>query len=193
VGFFPEKIISAGFGSICTVRSICTNSGRLLRDPPIRVPHDRKGGVMDDFVSSTNGPIIPSQRERPPKDLTVKQQAIWRELVASVDRDWFGDTRPLLTELCAHVDYARMIAGAIETVRAKLAELELGSKEHKAMSRQLAGLLRAHGIQSSSIASLSTKLRLTPQSRQSARRADQVRARTGPRPWEWRGEHERDV
>ena len=128
----------------------------------------------------------PANASAPPKDLTPKQQAIWRELVASVDRDWFGDTRPLLTELCAHIDYARMIAGAIEQVRAKLAELELGSKEHKALSRQLAGLLRAHGMQSSSIASLSTKLRLTPQARQSARRASQVRDRTGPRPWEWR-------
>jgi hypothetical protein len=116
--------------------------------------------------------------------LTPKQQAIWRELVASVDRDWFGDTRPLLTELCAHIDYARMIAGAIEQVRAKLVELPLGSKEAKSLSRQLASLLRSHGKQSSAIASLSTKLRLTPQSRQSARRADQVRARTGPRPWE---------
>jgi hypothetical protein len=34
---------------------------------------------------------------------------------------------------------------------------------------------------------LSTKLRLTPQARQSARRADQVRHRTGRRPWDWRG------
>jgi hypothetical protein len=147
---------------------------------------------MDDFVASPNGPVIPSQRERPPKDLTPKQQAIWRELVASVDRDWFGDTRPLLTELCAHIDFARMIAAAIEQVRAKLVGLPVESKEARSLSRQLASLLRAHGMQSSAIASLSTKLRLTPQSRQSARRADQVRHRTGPRPWEWR-EHERDV
>ena len=139
----------------------------------------------DDLVSSSaDGPIIPSQRERPPKDLTPKQQAIWRELVASVDRDWFGDTRPLLTELCAHIDYARMLAAGIEEVRARLVGLPLGSKEERAMSRQLASLLRSHGKQSAAIANLSTKLRLTPQTRQSARRADQVRNRTGPRPWE---------
>jgi hypothetical protein len=139
---------------------------------------------MDEFVASPDGPIIRSKRAAPPKDLTPTQQKIWREYTADLDRDWFSDTSHLLKELVCHVDYARMIAGAIEEVRAKLAELELGSKEHKAMSRQLAGWLRAHGMQSSSIASLSTKLRLTPQSRQSARRADQVRARTGPRPWE---------
>ena len=139
-----------------------------------------------DVSSSANGPIIPSKRERPPKDLTPKQQAIWREYTADLDRDWFSDTRPLLTELCAHVDYARMIAAAIEEVRARLVGLPMESKEAKSLSRQLAGLLRSHGKQSSAIANLSTKLRLTPQSRQSARRADQVRNRTGPRPWEWR-------
>jgi hypothetical protein len=79
-----------------------------------------------------------------------------------------------------------MIAGAIEQVRARLAEVEIGSKEERSLSRQLASLLRSHGKQSSAIANLSTKLRLTPQARQSARRADQVRNRTGPRPWEWR-------
>ena len=140
---------------------------------------------MDDLLSSSaDGPIIPSKRAAPPADLTVTQQKIWRELVAAVDRDWFGDTRPLLTELCAHIDFARMLASAIEQVRTRLAELPLGSREERAMSRQLASLIRQHGRQSSSIASLSTKLRLTPQSRQSARRADQVRNRTGPRPWE---------
>jgi len=142
---------------------------------------------MDDFVaSSPNGPIIPSRRASPPKDLTRKQQAIWREIVSAVDRDWFNDVTPLLTELVAHIDYARMIAGAIEQVRARLAEVEIGSKEERSLSRQLASLLRSHGKQSSAIANLSTKLRLTPQARQSARRADQVRNRTGPRPWEWR-------
>jgi hypothetical protein len=140
--------------------------------------------AMDDFVSTADGPIIQSKRTPPPTDLTPTQRKIWRELVAAVDRDWFNDVTPLLTELVAHIDFAAMLREGIEQVRGRLAELELGSKEHKALSRQLAGLLRAHGMQSSSIASLSTKLRLTPQARQSARRADQVRARTGPRPWE---------
>jgi hypothetical protein len=147
---------------------------------------------MDDFVASPDGPIIPSKRASPPKDLTPTQQNIWREYTADLDRDWFSDTHHLLKELVCHVDYARMIAGAIEQVRAKLVELPLGSKEERAMSRQLASLLRMHGKQSSAIANLSTKLRLTPQSRQSARRAGQVRHRTGSRPWEWR-DHERDV
>ena len=139
----------------------------------------------DDLVSSSaDGPIIPSRRESAPKDLTPTQRNIWRELVAAVDRDWFGDTKPLLTELVCHIDYARMLAAGIEEVRARLIGLPIGSKEEKTLSRQLAGLLRQHGKQSASIANLSTKLRLTPQARQSARRADQVRARTGPRPWE---------
>jgi hypothetical protein len=133
---------------------------------------------------SADGPIIPSRRAPPPADLSPSQRKIWREIVASVDRDWFNDVTPLLTELVCHVSYAREIAGAIEQVRAQLVGLPLGSKEERAMSRQLASLMRQHGRQSSSIASLSTKLRLTPQARQSSRRADQVRNRTGPRPWE---------
>ena len=111
----------------------------------------------DDLLApSAAGPIIPGQREPPPEDLTPKQQAIWVEIVADLDRDWFSETRPLLKELVCHIDYAR----------------------------ELASLLRQHGRQTSSIANLSTKLRLTPQARQSARGADQVRRRTGTRPWE---------
>jgi hypothetical protein len=136
-----------------------------------------------DVRSSTGGPIIPGARPVAPKDLTPKQREIWREYTADLDRDWFADTQHLLKELVCHVDYARMLAGAIEQVRTQLIGLPLGSKEERAMSRQLASLMRQHGKQSSSIASLSTKLRLTPQSRQSARRADQVRNRTGSRPW----------
>jgi hypothetical protein len=141
----------------------------------------------DLLTASTAGPIIPGQREPPPEDLTPKQQAIWREIVTDLDRDWFGETKPLLKELCCHIDYARQLAAGIEQVRGRLADLPVGSAEERAMSRQLASLLRQHGRQSSSIANLSTKLRLTPQSRQSARGADQVRRRTGTRPWEgWR-------
>jgi hypothetical protein len=141
---------------------------------------------MDDLVSSSAvGPIIPSRRASPPKDLTPKQRDIWRELVADLDRDWFSDTHHLLKELVCHIDYARMLAAGIEELRAQLVGLPLGSKEQRAMARQLSSLLRSHGKQSSAIANLSTKLRLTPQSRQSARRASQVRDRTATRPWEW--------
>jgi hypothetical protein len=139
----------------------------------------------DDLVRSATGPILPGEREPPPEDLTPRQQEIWRGIVADLDRDWFGETKPMLKELCAHIDFAREIAGRIETVRQRLDGLPVGSKEEAAISRQLSGLLRQHGKQSASIANLSTKLRLTPQSRQSARGADQMRRRTGTKPWEW--------
>jgi hypothetical protein len=47
-------------------------------------------------------------------------------------------------------------------------------------------LLRAHGYQSERIGNLSTKLRLTNQSRWSGRKADQQARRfaAGPKPWE---------
>ena len=143
---------------------------------------------MDDdlVISSADGPILPTYREPPPADLTPSQQKIWREIVADLDRVWFADTRHLLVELVAHIDFAAMLRAGIEDVRTELAGLPLGSKEERAMSRQLVSLLRAHGKQSAAVAHLSTKLRLTPQSRQSARRADQVRHRTGRRPWDWR-------
>jgi hypothetical protein len=140
---------------------------------------------MDDYVASPDGPIIPSRREPPPADLTPAQQKIWVEIVASVDRDWFADTHHLLAELVAHIDFAAMLRAGIEEVRTQLVGLPLESKEGRAMSRQLASLLRAHGKQSAAVAHLRTKLRLTPQARQSARRSDQVRRRTATRPWEW--------
>ena len=142
---------------------------------------------MVEFVASADGPIIQSAREPPPDDLTPKQQAIWVEITKDLDRDWFADTRHLLVELVAHIDFAAMLREGIEQVRTQLAGLPLGSKEERATSKQLTALLRAHGKQSAAVAHLSTKLRLTPQSRQSARRADQVRHRTGRRPWDWRG------
>src|SRR5262245_34839025 len=104
------------------------------------------------LAPSTVGPIIPGQRELPPEDLTPKQQNIWRDIVADLDRDWFAETRPLLKELVCHIDYARELAGMIERARSRLAALPIGSTEEKAMSRQLASLLRQHGRQSSSIA-----------------------------------------
>ena len=140
---------------------------------------------MDEFVVSPDGPIIQSAREPPPDDLTPKQQAIWVEITKSLDRDWFGDSRPLLTELVAHIDFAAMLREGIEDVRTQLARLPLGTKEERATSRQLTALLRAHGKQSAAIAHLSTKLRLTPHARQRARRSEQVRRRTATRPWEW--------
>jgi hypothetical protein len=140
---------------------------------------------MDEFVVSPDGPIIPTRREPPPADLTPAQQKIWVEITKDLDRDWFADTRHLLVELVAHIDFAAMLRAGIEEVRSQLAELPLGTKEERAMSRQLTALLRAHGKQSAAVAHLSTKLRLTPQARQSARRSDQVRRRTATRPWEW--------
>jgi len=170
-------------------------TGLLRRSPPgdgLRDPHvgghgaaRRKGGPMDEFVVSPDGPIIQSAREPPPDDLTPKQQAIWVEITKSLDRDWFGDSRPLLTELVAHIDFAAMLREGIEQVRAQLSGLVPGSREERAATKQLTALLRAHGKQSAAVAHLSTKLRLTPQARQSARRSDQVRRRTATRPWEW--------
>ena len=78
---------------------------------------------MDEFVVSPDGPIIQSAREPPPDDLTPKQQAIWVEITKSLDRDWFGDSRPLLTELVAHIDFAAMLREGIEQVRAQLSGL----------------------------------------------------------------------
>ena len=139
---------------------------------------------MDEFVVSPDGPILPTHREPPPADLTPSQQKIWREIVADLDRDWFADTKHLLVELVAHIDFAAMLREGIEQVRAQLVGLVPGSREERAATKQLTALLRAHGKQSAAVAHLSTKLRLTPQSRQSARKADQVRTRTATRPWE---------
>ena len=126
--------------------------------------------------------IIPGQREPPPADLDSMEQESWRAITAALPYDWFRpEALPMLKELCRHIHYSDLLAAMISEARAPESNRDNGRMT------ELVSLLRAHGYQTERIANLSTKLRLTNQSRfSSARAADQHRRRTGGgrRPWE---------
>jgi hypothetical protein len=125
------------------------------------------------------GPIIPGMRPPPPDDLDPAEKAAWQEITARLPMDWFtGENAPMLKELCRHIGYANMLAGEIAAIRSITGKAS--------MRDELQALLRAHGYQSERIGNLSTKLRLTKQSRWSGAKADQQARKigAGPKPWE---------
>jgi hypothetical protein len=122
------------------------------------------------------GPIIPGAPVAPPDELEADERAVWTAITGRLPENYFtAEAVPMLVQLCRHVCYARELAAQIAARR------KAGGND------DLSALMRDHGFQSNCIASLSTKLRLTPQARQSARRADQLARKVGaaPPPWEW--------
>ena len=136
-----------------------------------------------------DGPIMPGARPEPPEDLEPEEAAEWLAITRQLPSDWFtSETVPLLRELCRHIVYARGLAKDITRLKRKLSPDEADRKELRA-------LLDAHGSQSSHIATLSTRLKLTKQSRYA--RADAAGSATrdalpGRKPWEdWRDDRRR--
>ncbi len=120
------------------------------------------------------------QRPSPPDELTQEESREWREIVANMPVDWFGrETFPLLCAYCRHVTNSRHIAGLIEDAR------KGDLSDRKALMR-FNRLLGMQVRQSSALAGLATRMRLTNQSRYTARSAaTAVRGvPDGPPPWE---------
>jgi hypothetical protein len=137
-----------------------------------------------------------------PPDLDPAEADIWNAIVASLPADWItGGSAPLLTNLCRHVHNANLLAADIGSRREDIdqaRQLDSAASEPKAISRaralrlslekSLRSLLTAHGYQSDRITRLSTKLRLSQQSRYRADAAGRATAREPLRPWEdWKG------
>jgi hypothetical protein len=106
-------------------------------------------------VTSTDAPLIPGQKMPAPSGLSAPQQAQWEAIVARLPTGWItNENAPLLKELCRHVSFAEELAHDIGAARAA-----------GVASKELRALLRAHGYQTTRVASLSGKLRLTQLSR----------------------------
>jgi hypothetical protein len=116
---------------------------------------------------------IPARME-PPQGLTQAQGELWREIVATKPADWFtADSAPLLKEMVRAAVMCDLLAVQIE------AALEGGE------SGEVKALLDMRDKEAKRLASLETKLRLTPQSRytpQAAATAD--KKASGARPWQ---------
>lgn len=123
--------------------------------------------------------IVPELRPEPPADLNELEQAEWRNIVDRMPADWFPqETWPILRQLCVHIRLAAMLQG----------ELRLfppGLFEDGVRFGQFDSVCRAHERESRAIATLSTKLRLTPHSRHDRQKAGvATRVVAGPKPWE---------
>jgi hypothetical protein len=120
-----------------------------------------------------------TRRPKAPKELSKEQKVEWDAIVDRMPEDWFTpETWPVLTNLCRHIVYARDFAHELEDLRESFKDIclrlrqehsELEPKEVRALARmqldQRGELAKMHGEQTRMIATLSTKLRLTPQAR----------------------------
>jgi hypothetical protein len=115
--------------------------------------------------------------------LTKEQGDEWRAIVATKPVEWFSrDSQAVLCELCRHIVMARRIAEQVDAFPMDMITTEEGLERYKTLS----ALVERHGRM---IASLSTKLRCTPQSRYEAKVAGTASKATASgagasRPWE---------
>jgi hypothetical protein len=142
-------------------------------------------------VYQVSDPIIPgkSRRPSPPPQLDARERAIWTKITARLPTDWVATDNAPLKELCRHIRIADDLAGDLARARAAIDEIqkqpEPDSEELEEAKKEYYALLRAHGYQSERIGNLSTKLRLTPQSRYAPSTANRDAAKVleGPEPW----------
>lgn len=121
-------------------------------------------------------------RIEPTSELTPEQVLIWNEIVDSLPADFFRPAdRPLLAAFCKARSFYNLAAGEMETY---------GITIEQDNGKRLAN--PAHQIlvtQASAMAQLSVKLRLSPSSRISEKKAATMteKGATTGRPWEHQG------
>ena len=141
------------------------------------------------------------ERPAPPPDLNRDQADEWTTFVNRMPADWFGaECHPLLASLCRHVCYSRQIAGELEDVEKGMRGFEQAvlRDDPEIKPGQLAALVelrlnrrseltRLFNMHTASITSLSTKLRLTPQSKYHPDTIirNEVRGRSKPSKMPW--------
>lgn len=96
-------------------------------------------------------------RPEPPHDLwRDEEHDVWRRVVEALPGDWFSPAnKPLLAQYCRHVVQARRVAQMLRQV-----EHEPGDIDVALWTK----LMRAQQAESSAIAALATKMRLSQQS-----------------------------
>ena len=96
-----------------------------------------------------------SERAAPPRQLGGAEREVWRSVVGCLPADWFcGATLPILEQYCVHAVAARHLGGWIERARRE-PDVRIGDYDR---------LLRMRERETRAMASLATKLRITPQS-----------------------------
>ena len=136
----------------------------------------RKSAAELSAISS--GGLEIHRRPEPPAHLGDEAVAIWRAVVNSLPADWFTPgTLPLLDALCGLTVSQRFTLRALQVVERGGDDFDRDEWER---------LLKQLGEISGRIATLATRMRLTPQSRYGARGADTAGRLPpdGPKPWE---------
>jgi len=137
----------------------------------------RKSAAELATITSTG--IAVTRRPEPPAHLGDDAAEIWRSITNSLPADWFSaGTLPLLEALCGLTVSQRNTIRALQRIEREDDDFERDEWER---------VLKQLGEVSGRIATLATRMRLTPQSRYGARGADTA-ARSvgdGPKPWEF--------
>jgi hypothetical protein len=123
----------------------------------------------------TPQPLEAYARQPLPPEIIGEEAEEYVRIVNAYPADWIEPAAvPLLVQFCRHVVQARRVAEVLERV--------VGQQETQMAF--YSDLLKEQRAESASLASLATKLRLTPQSRRNDRGNVQPVARTGRPPWE---------
>jgi hypothetical protein len=124
------------------------------------------------------------QRPEPPADLSPEEADIWRGYVTPMPADWFpSNTWQTLANLCALVAHCRLLRSELHWFREGIPKDPAGYERFRQIEKSLESKMLT-------IATLETKLRLTPQSKDDHHhRAEKARtaianAATGPKPWD---------
>ena len=117
-------------------------------------------------------------RQPLPPELRDEEAETFITIVNSCPGGWFEVASvPLLVQYCRHTVQARRVA--------ELLERAVGQPETQ--WEYYAALLKQQRAESHALATLATKLRLTPASRRNDRgNLRSIAAPAGPPPWEWR-------
>lgn len=122
---------------------------------------------------------LPGQRQQPPDRLSAEAVAVWREIVASKPHDWFtADNRHLLEALCGAIVAHRAIAAQLTACSTGGLTSDEALKRYDRLTKLADRLIRV-------MATVSTKLRLTNQSRYTPAAAGTASKKArGARPWD---------
>ena len=147
------------------------------------IQHNRMQGPGRKSVEALSVVVsIPGQRLEPPDALTEGQKTTWRAVVATKPPEWFAaDSAPVLVAYCKAVESHAHLSLQVETYQRRK---RLSGNAMRAYSF----MLKAQEQQAKLIATLATKLRLTPQSRytpQSAATASRKTSDAQKKPWEF--------
>ena len=136
----------------------------------------RKSAAELSTISS--GGLELHRRPDPPDHMGDDAVAIWRAVVNSLPADWFSPgTLPLLEAFCGMTISQRYTLRALRRIEQNADDFERDEWERT---------LKQLGEVSGRIATLATRMRLTPQSRYGPRAADTAGQLPpdGPKPWE---------